>query len=504
MPAKKQLKDVSIRMYRPGLGDCFLLTFRSSNGKAFKLLVDCGVLMGSSGAAERMRLIAQDIQQTTSSHLNAVVATHEHWDHISGFNYARKIFFGSGSDTAGDGKITVDDVWLAWTEDPTDTDVKNILERKKKLSLAVSRAAMAMDADQRKGMNSLLEFSGIFPANGDRLSASDASTGGKLLTAIMDDVRAWSGKTPRYLEPNDVIEDLTEFGIRIYVLAPSRGLRQFTGKKSTGADKGFTRARVNLASAFLAAVMNAASRILGITDAVDENESLSTADLDELKRLSQPFDDALSIPLDKAVDHPYYKDFYSSFYGSVGEGRSAPAWRRIDTDWLQMAETLALQQVSNVNNTSLVLAIELLESKKVILLAGDAEEESWDAWECSHTTLEDLLARVVLYKVAHHGSVNATVIDAKPGKASLHMMKHPELVVMIPVDIARAEDKDWEFPEKHLLAELEAQSKNRVILNCSQNCRDVDPTYPAARFGRGRIKRDTSPERLWVEYTIRG
>jgi hypothetical protein len=82
---------VSIRMYRQGLGDCFLLSFPRA-GKPLYMLIDCGVLLGTKGQNERMREIADDIRLTTDGHIDVLVATHEHWDHLSGFLQAADVF----------------------------------------------------------------------------------------------------------------------------------------------------------------------------------------------------------------------------------------------------------------------------------------------------------------------------------------------------------------------------------------------------------------------------
>jgi hypothetical protein len=67
---------------------------------------------------------------------------------------------------------------------------------------------------------------------------------------------------------------------------------------------------------------------------------------------------------------------------------------------------------SSTNNTSLVLAIELRESGKVLLFAADAQVGNWLAWQDLQfadgkevaVTNADLLARTVFHKVGHHGS----------------------------------------------------------------------------------------------------
>src|SRR5262249_3954715 len=104
------LEGVRIRMYRQGLGDCFLLSFPRRDGGPFHMLIDCGVILGTADAAENMKAVAQDIAAATDDHLHVVVATHEHWDHLSGFIQARDIF----------DDIAIDEVWFAWTEDPAD------------------------------------------------------------------------------------------------------------------------------------------------------------------------------------------------------------------------------------------------------------------------------------------------------------------------------------------------------------------------------------------------
>ena len=79
-------------MYRQGLGDCFLLTF-PREARPLYMLIDCGVLLGTEGQNEWMRRVADSIRETTrirrgpsvGQRIDVLVATHEHWDHLSGF-----------------------------------------------------------------------------------------------------------------------------------------------------------------------------------------------------------------------------------------------------------------------------------------------------------------------------------------------------------------------------------------------------------------------------------
>src|SRR5262249_35271987 len=137
---------------------------------------------------------------------------------------------------------------------------------------------------------------------------------------------------------------------------------------------------------------------------------------------------------------------FNERYKRRGQGRSGPLrklqndynrhegqWRRIDDDWTSQAESLALYLDTFTNNSSLVLAIELVDSRKVLLFAADAQTGNWlswpdIAWERPGITTDHLLARTVLYKVGHHGSHNATLV------AALEKMRHPDLAALIPVD----------------------------------------------------------------------
>ena len=53
---------VRIRMYRQGLGDCFLLTIPDGSAQAH-VLIDCGVLKGTADAETRMKKVAAKLNQ---------------------------------------------------------------------------------------------------------------------------------------------------------------------------------------------------------------------------------------------------------------------------------------------------------------------------------------------------------------------------------------------------------------------------------------------------------
>ena len=79
-------------MYRQGLGDCFLVSFPTADGGQFHVVIDCGVLLGTSDATRKIGDVVADIRETTGDHVNLLVATHEHWDHVSGFSQAEALW----------------------------------------------------------------------------------------------------------------------------------------------------------------------------------------------------------------------------------------------------------------------------------------------------------------------------------------------------------------------------------------------------------------------------
>src|SRR5437773_1303954 len=117
---------VRIRMYRQGLGDCFLVTF-DPGGKEVHMLIDCGSL-GATTTGVKLAEVISDICTTANKHLHLLVATHEHKDHVCAFYDVQDEIKKSG--------LKVDNVWLAWTEDPSD-DLANRLGKPDDLAMAL-------------------------------------------------------------------------------------------------------------------------------------------------------------------------------------------------------------------------------------------------------------------------------------------------------------------------------------------------------------------------------
>jgi hypothetical protein len=171
---------------------------------------------------------------------------------------------------------------------------------------------------------------------------------------------------------------------------------------------------------------------------------------------SSPFGANWKIPLDAKTVPSFFDATYFD---------KALAWRRIDDDWLEGTSALALAFDQAVNNTSLVLAVEL-DGGDVLLFAADAQVGNWLSWQALKWNLpgrgeisaSDLLKRTVFYKVGHHASHNAT-LEAQ----GLELMDRL-LYAMISVNEEMAHKKNWgQMPFPKLLTALEKHTGSRAV-----------------------------------------
>lgn len=431
---------VKIRMYRQGLGDCFLLAFATGTGRPFYMLIDCGVLMGTENAADKMRRVAESLRGSTGGHIDVLVATHQHWDHLSGFDpaQARDVF----------DQITIGEVWAAWTENPAN-DLANRLRARRRAHLqALTGAARSLRAAGDEGKAGALEaVLGFFGELG--VDGRPSKIEGAL------DYVLGRGKPPRYRTPGESF-GLPGCAARVYVLGPPQdeALLLRSDPSSRASEVYEKRLQLSPEAAFFTALL---------ADAPPQ-----TPEERELRNLSFPFEEVYRVDPAQAAADPFYQEHY---YGKTGED---VAWRQIEDDWLGAGETLALQLDSDTNNTSLVLAIELSPGGKVLLFPGDAQVGNWLSWHSLRWPREDdpagavdaadLLRRTAFYKVGHHASHNATLREK-----GLELMERPDLVAMIPVDEAMAHKPKggnpdgWDMPFSPLLQRLQEKAGGRVL-----------------------------------------
>jgi hypothetical protein len=441
--------QIKMRLYGQGLGDCFLLAFHRKDDpeNPCYLVIDCGVAKSTPDKDLRIKKVVEDIHDATGGHIDILVITHQHYDHISGF-------LDAGPEWK---KIKVDALYLPWTEAAAATgehggtaDFRRVLDEAAKRAL--EKAAETGIVDAQPGFRAQADFLGVtLGADGE---------GGDL--APMDDAMAFArGLCPgniRYFEPGDVF-CLPRTDFHGYVLGPPLpdkidakkkkyiellvdgtegvmysyaplGMKVDEGKP--GGDTAFAlsddRGLPAMASALLAA--------------------------DSFHREGDegfcPFAPEIRLDWDNAMAAPFFQEHYGETEPLGAEG----GWRRIDSDWLAGASTLALRAGSFTNNVSLVLAFDMPGSDKMLLFPGDAQVGNWLSWHTiegwrfhdsvpakppaandDQTLMENLLSRIAFYKVGHHGSHNATIKDK-----GLEAMTRPDLVAFLPVSVPVAQD----------------------------------------------------------------
>jgi hypothetical protein len=472
--------SIAVRMYRGILGDCFLLRYLPQVGEPVCILVDCGVLQGVEDARQIIKRVVDDVHQTTGGVLDIVVVTHEHHDHLSGFLYEQERFQKS---------FVINELWLAWTEDPSDRQAAQLRHRftkaKDTLSAVANSPLMGVDGkdDPRlKTVRALCQFMGVGVENpAGQLAVRP--TGASTLQMLKDKATA---RATRYLEPGDVVSPAKNPGLRAYVLGPPRDEDRL--RKDQPSSK--------------------ASREVYLTDLND------VMALDEqIRQLGGVDLESQDLPFySSAHQHPL-KEIEALYAGGARPEHPVQAhrlyfseepWRKIENEWFDNAEALALKMDSDTNNTSLVLAFELPD-RQVLLFPGDAQVGNWLSWgdrdytsvDGKSVALDDLLGRVTLYKVGHHCSHNATLREA-----GLEKMTDPRLIAMIPVVSKVAEKHDWKMPYPDLYAALKARTHGRVIVG------DSDPDAEAHAFALeptsqtrpATISHDA--DQRWVEVVI--
>jgi beta-lactamase superfamily II metal-dependent hydrolase len=481
---------VKVRMYRQGLGDCFLLAFATGAARPFYMLIDCGVLLGTEDAGDRMRRVAESLRDSTGGRIDVLVATHQHWDHLSGFDQAREVF----------DQIDFGEVWVGWTEDPGNDLATRLRARRKTHLRALGGATrslrMAGDDAQAGTLEAVLGFFGDPGVDGHP----------SRIELALDYVLG-RGKPPRYRVPGETV-GLPGSPARVYVLGPPQDeallLRSNPSQRASEVYE--KRLALDGETAFFAAV------------AAAEGPARSPEER-ELRDLSFPFDGIYRVDPERAKTDEFFRGHY---YGAAVDPAEKDAagtdageemtWRQIEDDWLSAAGTLALQLDSDTNNTSLALAIELSPGGKVLLFPGDAQVGNWLSWhgvqwprqEDREAPLEtaDLLRRTALYKVGHHASHNATLREK-----GLELMERPDLVAMIPVDEPMAHrpkggnPDGWDMPFAPLLERLKVKTRGRVLRADSGSPAPADlaglPAADRAAFAEACVE---TP--LYLEITI--
>lgn len=446
------IDSITVRMYNTGsVGDCLLLLFKKNNVVSYSTLIDCG---GFNTSAQIITDCANDIKNTigVGKPLDLVVITHEHLDHVSGFNQAKAVY-----DT-----IPFNQVWMGWTEDTTDPIAKKL---KKTLGKKL-QAMITTLSEQHKKAGARLRHTGNTDGLNKRLRhyskswgevldalhfekgvSSKKDLGAKLtVSSAMDYVKKKSkekSKEKMYHKPGEVITDIKGAeGIKFHILGPPYD-EDLSGIKNKMQQDELYSLTKHASFASHQAFLNAL-----------------TSDSSAPQFSKSPFSEKFA--LNAADKKNFFKNYNSKNI----------AWRQIEEDWLETTEQLAIAVNTYTNNTSLAMAIEFEQSGKVLLFPADAQSGNWISWHSETVTkalkknggktADELLDKTVFYKVGHHGSHNGTA-----SKSGLDKMGNTrQLVAMMPL----VQDKvpsQWggskNFPAKALYTELIKKTNGAII-----------------------------------------
>jgi glyoxylase-like metal-dependent hydrolase (beta-lactamase superfamily II) len=465
--------SATVRMYRlDELGDCFLITFAAA-GQTSRMLLDCGSFRNRSASVARLQQITAHIKtELAGAPLDVVVGTHQHNDHVSGFVHCEQAFRAIG----------VEQVWLSWLDDPADRMARSIGKEHNNLRLALYQARTEFRSAPRapkaaRALKVLDDVLGFYGARGTGTPPELPENAVKVLKSI-------GRKEPSYLRPGQILDmpGLPSGQVRIYVLGPPR-MDELLYRKDPRKGESYDH---SLAFRGLSArkFLDAVAHHGGSGPSSDEEH--------------YPFAIGHKRPRG-ALARARVKEIKSR-YARRGDG-----WRTIDDDWMEQAETLALYLDTFTNNSSLVLAVELVESGKVLLFVADAQTGNWLSWpdvkwSRPGVTTSDLLARTILYKVGHHASHNATLVSA------FEEMRHPHLAALIPVhkkDPNIKKNGGWKMPARNLMKRLVERTSGRVLQMDGVNPPACDPRKGAKKaWQQAGVRPKITP--LYIELEIAG
>lgn len=427
---------VAIRMYNTGFGDCFLLGF-SSNGVTRRILIDCGMHHSAPGPFPMDRIvddIIATLNKDAGGRLEAVVVTHRHSDHVSGFASPQWA------------AVEVEEVWMPWTEDPLDPVARTIRDRQstlaKRLHLVLQKLQAAAQLDMVQ--NNL--------------------TNAKAMQTVHEGFR--NVKRRRFLP--EVDDNRNSFplpalpDVAVHVLGPSRNQDVIRDMMPPEGEHYLRLVDVDGERSSL-------DPFPGIPSYARDAFEAFLADLDK---------DAASprwLPLLDAQVRPQRGISMSRRQDKQFPKATAKAIRE-ETDFDLFAIASSLEKA--VNGTSLMLLFRV--EGQSLLFPGDAQWGTWSA-ALQNPKHRQLLEQTSFFKVAHHGSHNATPVEFVE-----HVLP-AESLGMVPT----LHTKRWPFiPKDEILNALQSRGVSYVRS-------DADP-------GKVQTPFRSHPEGLYIEVDLGG
>lgn len=361
----KRPKSVEIRAYQVGFGDCFLVSFVYTQNDKRHVLIDFGTtgLPKKRKPSVHMPLVAQDIEKVCNgAGLTAVVATHRHADHISGFGTDTRT--GKSGDIIKGLEPRV--VLQPWTEDPdAKTDAKSATRNSTRSPKSFT-AGLRAKQDVARMIHSFVNSKQAAP-----------------MSAALKRELSFIGETN--IANKSAIDSLIAMG-------------RAKGARAVWANHGSPSGLERL-------LPGVKVHVLGPPD-LTQSESI--------KRQRSKDPDQFWHLLAGANGNPQNPIASGLTRASSKRAPAIPAegrWFRKRLEQLRGDQLLQIVREldAQMNNTSLILLFEVFGKK--LLFPGDAQIENWsyalvEAPDAGKT--KTLLADVDVLKVGHHGSLNAT------------------------------------------------------------------------------------------------
>ena len=347
--------DLTIRAYGVGFGDCFLLTFHYGGQTGDRhMLIDFGSTHKPPNAAgDLLDVVAKDIAAVVGQQLHVLVATHRHADHINGFA-TRPDGKGPGDRIAALNPALVIQPWTEKPDAPTDWKGPataalhdGIVTTSLDAMRRVVEASLAESGSLPRSLRDEVQFVGEDGLSNSSAVRNLARMGKKGRAAY---VRFGSRVPTAQLLP----------GVRISVLGPPtvRQKADLANQKPTNREEYW--------------------HFHSFWQLRSETARMTAAGTDLFP--------------DAATCRP---------------GRYPPAtrWFIDRVNRLRGNQLLRLVRAMDdaLNNTSVILLIHA--GNKRLLFPGDAQ---WESWEYALGKSGAALKKVDVYKVGHHGSLNAT------------------------------------------------------------------------------------------------
>jgi hypothetical protein len=342
--------QIIVRSYQVGFGDCFLLSFVYKTNSRHVLIDFGSTALPESAGKEHLLRVARAIRNDCGGKLHAVVATHRHADHINGFD--------PGEQDAGSGAIIAslkpDIVIQPWTEYP------NARED--------AKGPTAIGKQSQAFLHAIDAFEQVLP------TAAHAMTDDNLESPLLQQL-TFLGETN--ISNRRAVKQLIKMG--------ESGKARFV---HYGSASGLNLPGVRVS-------------VLG-PPTIEQSLSITR------QRRFDP-EEFWSLVAGNAVNESGTPAFAPKF-----RARRAPGPARWIIDRLKYLPAEQLLEIVRIldgvlNNTSVILLFEV--GRQILLFPGDAQVESWkyalskvDANPSLRKQLED----VTVYKVGHHGSLNAT------------------------------------------------------------------------------------------------